>query len=192
MGIRTAVVTIEGIAPLSQSNFFSSEKRKDESHEEFEKRAWPERMHVNADGFVYVPGRAFKYAIDEAQKRRGTKTGKGGGKETFTKFFQAGVDVAGDLTLKTKASSVKPIPIMASARGQKGKDAGTRVRRLIPTIAKWGGVLEIIVLDDTIPADELEKTLDDAGLFVGVGQFRPENQGSNGRFVVKKVEWQDT
>ena len=54
--------------------------------------------------------------------------------------------------------------------------------RCFPVIARWEGNLEIRVLDHTITQEVLEEHLVQAGQFIGLGSFRPENRGIYGRF----------
>lgn len=190
MKIRQTTCTLHSLSPLSQSAFTDSPKKKDETHDEHAFRIWREKMHV-ADGEVYVPGMAIKYAIDEAAKRMGRPTGKSGGKELFGKYFQAGVQVDSNVLLGVKADDVQPTKVMCDPGGKKGKQGGSRVPRYFPHIPKWSGKLSITVFDETISKELLEETVQYAGVFVGVGQFRPENQGAFGRFQAKDWKWNE-
>ena len=38
--------------------------------------------------------------------------------------------------------------------------------------------------------DIFEKTVRDAGMYIGVGMHRPENGGYKGRFDVVKIKWE--
>lgn len=188
MKIRQATCQLTSLSPLSQSDFITSPKQKDETHDEHAYRTWREKMHV-AEGKVFIPAMAFKYAIDEAAKRMGRPTGKSGGKELFGKYFQTGLQVDANCILNVDADSVTPSKVMCDSGGKKGKQGGTRVPRYFPHIPKWAGELSITVFDETIPKDLVEETVDYAGIFIGVGQFRPENQGSFGRFQATKWKW---
>ena len=48
--------------------------------------------------------------------------------------------------------------------------------KCFPLIPKWDGEVEIHVLDDTITQEDLEEHLVQAGQFIGLGSFRPENR----------------
>jgi hypothetical protein len=63
------------------------------------------------------------------------------------------------------------------------------VLRTFPVVPQWSGTLEVTVLDDTIDKETFEKTIREAGLFIGVGRFRPRNGGFYGRFIVESVTW---
>lgn len=61
--------------------------------------------------------------------------------------------------------------------------------RRFPKIRNWEGDLEINVIDENhITAEVLLEHLVVAGNYVGVGQFRVERGGLNGRFIVVSMK----
>ena len=46
-------------------------------------------------------------------------------------------------------------------------------------------------MDDTVTPEVFERHFREAGRFIGVGRFRPEKGGLNGRFQATKFSWQD-
>jgi len=46
-----------------------------------------------------------------------------------------------------------------------------------------------MIVNDTITEDVFTQHIQEAGKFVGIGQFRPENGGYFGRFTVESVKW---
>jgi len=60
--------------------------------------------------------------------------------------------------------------------------------KCFPVIPRWEGKVEIHVLDDTITSEVLEDHLVQAGQFVGVGSFRPQNRGLFGRFKLVSLK----
>lgn len=188
MALRTAIANLKSISPYSQSGFLVSEKKDKEAADAYEARCWKERLHVDKVGNVIVPAMALKYSIDEACKRLAIPV-PGEGKARYTRYFEAGYMVPNDPNLGIKASDVEGEWIWVSSTGQKGKGGGRRVRRCYPTIPAWEATVEFVLLDDKIPEDVFAKCLESAGLFVGIGRFRPENQGYYGRFKVERLDW---
>ena len=184
--MRTALVTMESISAYSQSNFLASTRGPKESPDVFEERCWREKAHSNAAGNIVIPAMAFKNALDEATKRLQLKV-KGGGQTTWTKYFQAGIAINGDIELPVKAADVEGEWLMMNADGRKG--GGTRVRRCFPVIREWKATVPYIILDDKITEDVFEKCVRESGLFVGIGRWRPEKCGLYGRFNVTKIQW---
>ena len=73
-----------------------------------------------------------------------------------------------------------------------GKRGGTtRVIKHFPKIDEWAGKIAFYILDETITKDVFQRHLDDAGNFIGVGRFRPRQNGYYGRFTGEIVSWED-
>jgi len=47
------------------------------------------------------------------------------------------------------------------------------------------------VISESVPDDVVERVVKASGLFVGVGRFRPENGGTNGRYEVTSMQWSE-
>lgn len=68
---------------------------------------------------------------------------------------------------------------------------GSRVKKKFPVIREWSGEVTFYILDDTITEDVFEAHLKEAGNFIGIGRFRPENGGFYGRYSIDKIVWSD-
>lgn len=183
--MRTATVKLESIAPYSQSRMLEEKKKDKETYDDFEERIWREKAHIDDDGHAFIPAFAFKQAIDLAAKYLGKIPGKGN--QTWSKHFTGGVVVTEAITLATKKEQLTPVWINAHSNGKRG--AGTRVRRCFPVIPKWAGELNVTVVAEEITEAAFQKAMELAGAMVGIGRFRPENGGNNGRFIVKGIKW---
>lgn len=62
--------------------------------------------------------------------------------------------------------------------------------RTFPRIDDWGGLLTFHIFQEDLSKDVFEEYLEEAGMMIGVGRFRPENGGVNGRFQIQKTEWE--
>lgn len=186
--MRTLTATLESISPYSQSNFFASEPEPKESKGAFEARCWREKMHVDSEGYMVIPPMSLKYSVDEACKRLALQV-PGEGKTRYTKYLEAGYFVSSPPRTNWKADDVQGEWLMQDPNGKKGKAGGARVRRCFPTVPSWTATVEFVLLDDKITKEIFMQCLESAGLFVGIGRFRPENQGYYGRFKVKEAAW---
>jgi hypothetical protein len=186
--MKIATVRLQSISAYTQSQKIASPKKDKEGADAYEERTWRERMHANESGNVYIPAMAFKFSLATAAKFLRIRI-PGKDKSEYTKHFNSGVLVLDDLVLPIKADDVQPLQLFLNSNGKRG--GGTRVLRYMPTIAKWSGELEFYVLDDTITKEIFERVLKEAGNFIGIGQFRPENGGFNGRFSVVSVKWRE-
>ncbi|MGL4489181.1 MAG: hypothetical protein ACRCU5_07045 [Rhizobiaceae bacterium] len=187
--MKTAIVTLKSVTPYSASRMHDTPKLDKERPDEYEARTWREKAHLDSDGIAYIPAIAFKMALDSAAKYLSISV-PGKGKSTFTKHFLSGVLCAENLSLKVPREKLAPVIINANSDGVRG--SGKRVKRTFPVVPSWDGKTTFFVFDDAIPKDVFERVLSESGKFIGVGQYRPQNGGTNGRFEVLKVEWEES
>ncbi|MCB1116089.1 MAG: hypothetical protein KDK71_06425 [Chlamydiia bacterium] len=184
--MRQVTVTLESTAPYSQSRMHDTPKLDKETWDAHEARTWREKSTYNAEGIIEIPAMAFKQSLDRAAKVLGDQI-PGKGKATYSKFFVSGVLCTDNVPLGIHKDEVPSVTINANSDGVRG--SGKRVKRTFPQIAEWNGTAQFIILDDTITPEVFERTLTTAGQIVGIGRFRPENGGLNGRFRPTKFEW---
>jgi hypothetical protein len=168
------------------SKAVQSKKSRDETHDDFEERTWRERCHVDEHGTVFIPPMAFKNCLAEAAKYKSEQI-PGKGKATYTKHFEAGVMCKEPLSLGVKLNDVHGMRLFVPADGKRG--GGKRVWKTFPYVPSWSGIVEYCVLDDIIDEDVFQLHLEDAGKFIGIGFFRPRNNGYWGRYSVEDIEW---
>jgi hypothetical protein len=206
--MKVATVEIESVqgSPYSAGRYYVAEfpKGDKESNDAHEKRTWRNRLHVAdgkrvesgkdetresfLEGPVVIPPMAFKVCLAEAAKYLNISI-PGQGKATYTKHFEAGVLVLEGITLAVKASEVKSAAVHVPSDGKRG---GTkRVMKYFPTIPTWKGTLTVHILDEKITKEVFGKVFNEAGKFIGIGTFRPRNNGLNGRFKVTVKTWED-
>ena len=194
--------TLTGITPYSQSRAIVTAKEDKETHDEFEKRCWRDRLHVNDDGYMIIPPMALKNAVTAGGLFLGRKI-KGKGMATYTKHFEAGFMVVdpiitpykaaeGKITEPGTASDPKIINgewLFLNADGKRG--GGSRVWKCYPRILAWSGVAEFHILDPILHEAIFTEALEATGKFIGIGRFRPQKAGMYGRFRIDSVEWID-
>jgi len=137
---------------------------------------------------MVIPAGQFKKSLIEGAKHSGErKDGKQSG-QAIWKFFQSGVQMTDDLVLPDLVDEVEGRWVFGASNGMPG--SGTRVPKCFPTIAKWSGTVTYLIFDtENINRDIFERMLRRAGMFVGIGTFRPANGGDYGRYKVVKIKW---
>jgi hypothetical protein len=189
---KAAHVTIQGTSPYSSSKVIDPQefpKLPKEKPDDYELRSWQQRLHVDAQGTAFIPQMSFKMALDSAAKRFSPKI-VGKGNATYTKFFEAGVMVFEPLLLPgVTRENVTAQRLFVPSDGVKG--GGKRVWKIFPIVHKWGGIVTFNILDDTITKDIFETILQQAVSFIGIGRWRPERGGGNGRSKIIKIEWSE-
>jgi hypothetical protein len=186
--------TLEGIAPISFSKVIQSQKNTGEAHDAFEERTWRERMHTDEDGNVIVPPTMIKNCLGDCAKYL-SESVPGKGKATYTKHFEAGMIVPAHMLLMKDGKPIKGKDVdgnrlFVPSDGKRG--GGKRVYKWFPTIPPgWQISGEIIILDPLLEhkPDKVREYLTHAGQFIGIGTFRPRNNGFFGRFKVVECNW---
>lgn len=186
--MKIAVAHLRSISPYSQSRYHDTPKLDKERPDDYEMRTWAERLSITDDGHVFIPPMAFKKSLETAARFLGMQI-KGRGKATYTKHFKAGVLVTDALVLPIRKQDVPGEVFFVPSDGKAG--GGSRVKRKFPVIREWEGNIEFYILDETITQDVFATHLREAGNFIGIGRFRPENGGFYGRFFVVSLKWQE-
>ena len=188
--MKTVTFKLKGVSPYSQSAIIQTQKEELTNHEEFEQKTWRERMHVdNATGRVFIPPMALKNCLSECAKFISMCV-PGKGKATYTKHFEAGLLCTDPIDLGIKAEDVKGERLYVPADGRRG--SGKRVWRIFPLIHPgWEANATVYIMDDTITETVFETHLRRAGQFIGLGRFRPRNNGFYGRFEVSDLAFEE-
>jgi len=181
-------ISLKSLAPYYQSRMHHEPKLEKEDPQSYEERTWREKCTANIDGYICIPAAAFKQALSRAAKMLSMQI-PNRGKATYSKHFMAGVLVPADVALPIRKDEVQRIAVNCNADGVRG--SGKRVLRFFPEVKAWEGTLGVVLMDETITKPVFEKHAKEMGLLVGVGQNRPENGGSSGRFSCEKFTWSD-
>ena len=201
--MRVITATLESSSSYSQSRYHNTDKLAKESAADYNLRTWKNQCTLDSNGMVAIPAMAIKMALDSTAKKLKERV-PGKGIKTWIDYFVGGVipgaqsfslnilvdsaDGSGKQVMQNlPVDSVDCIDIWANADGVRG--SGKRVMRRFPLIPKWKADIVLDVVDDSLPTDLVERYLSEAGKLIGIGRFRPEKGGFNGRFTVKSVKW---
>jgi len=186
--MRTVKVKMVSDSPYSQSKMHEAEKLPKERPDDYEVRTWREKCTTDANGQIVIPAMALKFSLAAAAKKLGMQI-PGRGKATFTKYFEADVICVDNPPLGVQKDDVDSVRINANADGVRG--SGKRVWRTFPVINQWESEATFMIMDDTITKEVFEEVFTAAGMGIGIGRFRPEKGGINGRFSATAFEWVD-
>lgn len=199
--MKQATVKITGQAPYAQSRFHGIEKLPREGADEYERRTWPQKAHIDEDGYIYIHALAFKKCIAEAAKYLSVQI-PGKGKSTYTKHFQSGVLLLENARIEGRKGLIKASDLDQEGTGYGGQTlfvpadgvagSGKRVHRTFPVVASpWSCTVEFMIADDIITRDVFKSHLTTAGSLIGVGAFRVRNGGIWGRFTADIIQWDE-
>ena len=147
-----------------------------------------ERQKRDGKRTIVIPAHGLHQSIAAAAKYSKRQI-PGQGKATWTAKFTAGITLLDDPALGIAPDTVDAVTISANADGIRG--SGKRVPRKFPVMPQWSATFDVIVLDPIITQEIFREMLEMAGMFIGIGRFRPEKGGTNGRFKIASIDWQD-
>jgi hypothetical protein len=191
MNTSIATVTFAGITPLSHSRQHDEPRLEGESIADWDIRTWRHKLNTDTrDGkpTVVIPAHGLMQCITAAAKYSKRQI-PGQGKATWTQKFAAGIAILEDPALGIDPATVDGITISANADGIRG--SGKRVPRRFPIIREWSVTFDIYILDPIITEQVCREMIETAGMFIGLGRFRPEKGGTNGRFRLAAMTWAD-
>ncbi len=136
---------------------------------------WKDAMYAEADGSLYAPATWFKGAFVNACSFV----------DGITKVQARGaVHVVGErVTLKCGKATINASTVRLHG--------GTTMERFRPEIFPWEVTLQVRYNKDILTADQIANLFNNAGFQVGVGDWRPQKNGSFGMFHVKGTKAAD-
>lgn len=190
---KQAIVQLESASIFSYNRPYFAEKKNKESDADYEERTWQQRMHLDESDRAYIPPMMLKNCMAGVAKYLSMKTK---GQATFTKHFAAGILVV-DPSILINPKTNEPIykdeirgdKVFVPSNGIAG--GGKRVWKTFPCIDSWKTEATFYILDDIITEPVFLEHLKQAGQLIGLGRFRPRNNGYYGRFRVTGYQWVD-
>lgn len=185
-----ATATIELMTPYCQSRFHDEPKLSSkELADDYERRTWKKRLHVDDSNQVVIPAMAFSNCIKEAAKFLSIQI-PGKGKSTWTKHFESGISVVDDVPTGRSEDDAVEKRMFVPSTGVRGD--GKRVMKSYPILVPTPRLVvepEFIIVNDIITPEVFAQHLQQAGQLIGIGAFRIRNNGVFGRFKVLEINW---
>ena len=174
-------VTIQGVTPLLQNRFLQSQIEGGSKKKTGAERAQDPlaKLYTLPNGTLYQPAVCITRCLIDAGKNFQIK---GKQKATYSKLFGSSISVEPD-AITHKIQKWAPFTISAVNPMTKGRMIVTR-----PMFEKWALDFRLQVLDDGIPIEVVKEALDYAGMYVGIGDWRPEKKGKYGKFIVTELK----
>jgi len=192
--MKTYEVEIEGISPLMQNNIENillgiSDRPKAGNALIGDAEEWRRKVYYKPEIGVYIPSAYIEGALLKAAKEF-----KVTGRKRATEYVKSGVFVEDEtLPLYVDGQTVKTIDEINNGnpncyvdkRVVQNPNTKGRQIRYRPCFNNWSSRFRLVVFsDEYIPSELLLKILKYAGLYVGIGDYRPRF----GRFNVTKFE----
>lgn len=170
-------VEIRGITPGLLMHRFPMDGADEMSKRRTGVPAWKEEaekaLYRDEQGVIYEPASHLEGALKEASKTLKIPGRRGA---TYSKLIGSAVSIDPDaIPHKIQEYEIDSRPVVVQR---------SRVIRYRPLFKNWELAFEIIVADEQIPTEVIKQALDHAGLYVGIGDFRPGRGGKFGKFMV--------
>jgi len=174
--MKTINVKIEGISPLLMNRFLDKQIAAGAKKRSGEQKELPaeEKLYI-LDNKPYIPARYFEGCLIDASKQFKIQ---GKQKATYSKYVGATVRIEPE-AITIKSGKWEPFTISAVNPMTKGRMMVTR-----PMFNEWVCEFQIICEDDEVSVDTMERILEQAGRFTGIGDWRPQKKGKYGRFRI--------
>lgn len=191
-----ATFDVIGVSSYSQSRMILDEKKgENETHAEFDERTYLLKTTHDKDGTIVLPATAIISSIVEAVAKAGEKR-PGKGQATWKKAFMGALMMETPMVLmdaKGKPYNIHSNPpamekTPCDAQGKKGGSGGSTVIRCFPVFHEWSTRCQLICFNDEITPAKLEEYAKLAGRIVGIGRWRPQNNGLYGRYAISNFK----
>lgn len=176
-------VTIEGTTPILFNRFRDTavEGKSKKRTGAMSDSDIEDKLYKDENGKTQLPSVYVKNSISEAAKKFKIQ---GQGKSTYSKIVASTVDIE-PFYIELKADKYKVFRISAVNPMTKGRMMTER-----PQYDKWSASFEIVLNDDGVPVSVINEILEQAGKYVGVGDWRPEKKGMFGKFMITSFKKQ--
>ena len=140
-----------------------------------------DKLYFSEDKKVCLPAVYLKNCITEASKQFKII---GKGKSTYSKIVASTVDIE-PFMIELKSGKYEIFRISAVNPMTRGRMMTER-----PKFNKWSAEFEIILNDPAVPINVINEILEQAGKYVGIGDWRPEKKGMFGKFMITSFKQQ--
>lgn len=168
-------VEIEGCSPLLFNRFTGGADLEPTKKKVITTKATAveDKLYTLPDGKIYMPARYIEGALVEAGKDF-----KGKGKGNLSKIMGSSIEINPEAMVLSNQKWTDDIQV--------GVNPMTRGRMVIhrPRFDNWGTKFTLTLMEDGIPPERMKEIIDRAGLYVGVGDWRPAKKGKYGKFIV--------
>jgi len=170
-------VTIEGTTPILFNRFRDTaiEGKSKKRTGAMAEAEIEDKLYQDENGKTQLPATYIRNSIVEASKQFKIV---GKGKSTYSKLVASTVMIE-PFYIELKANKYEVFRISAVNPMTKGRMMTER-----PKYNKWTASFDILLNDDSVPVSVMNEILEQAGKYVGVGDWRPEKKGMFGKFMI--------
>lgn len=187
--MKTYNVSIKGLTPFLQCRFSEEASVESSTRRVVVDRGTPRQqaeklMYRDAAGKYYFPSTCICRCIAEAGRNHKMK----GSRSSARYVVPAAIMVPSETIILNNGDGRPAKDFEVDSRPVSIPSTKGRVMRHRPRFDEWSATFALRVNDNILPSDFIKQLLDEAGLCVGIGDFRPQRSGPFGTFTVTKWE----
>jgi len=165
--------------PMTKAHKELTSKRKkvDEDHEAIAKSEWLGALYWDEKLGPYIPGQNVKSALVAAAKFH-----------RMGQTFKRAVVIADDRMRLEYKGPRDPEALWAKKEHVDARSvvvSQSRLMRYRPKFHDWALNVNIFFSTEMLELEDIKRAAENAGMFVGLGDYRPEKGGAFGRFSVE-------
>lgn len=182
--MKTVKVEIRGITPLLIHRF-SEDAEQAKPNRRVEVKTRDPREEATKNAYIAKDGTYYfnAFAIPCSMGNAGANHKARGSRKSLRFVVPSAVRLLTDaITILNGAGPAKDFEV--DARPVTIPATKGRVMRYRPRFDQWGAAFEMTINDDLLSVEMAHQLLNEAGLSIGIGDFRPEKRGPFGTFRV--------
>lgn len=191
--MKTIEVEIQGTSPLLIHRFSENDEQAKSTRRIKVKRYDP-REEATKAAYIAPNGTYYfsAFSIPGSMGNAGANHKMVGSRKTLRFIVPSAVRVLSDAITILKEDGKPAENFEVDARPVTIPATKGRVMRYRPRFDKWAANFHLLLDDNSLAIEDAQRLLEEAGQFIGIGDFRPEKRGPFGCFrVVKFKEFVD-
>jgi len=158
----------------------SKRKKQDEDHEAIAKSEWMGGLYHDDDIGPYIPGQNVKSSLVGAAKFH--RMGATFKRSVLILDDRIKLEYSGPRDPEKLWGISKHVDSRSVVVGQ------SRLMRYRPKFHDWTLTVNVVFSPEMLEESDLIRAAENAGMFIGIGDYRPEKGGAFGRFSVEVVK----
>lgn len=187
--MKTIRVQIEGLTPLLIHRFTESAEQAKPTRRVKSRNVDP-REEATQHAYIAKNGTFYfnAFAIPSCMGNAGANHKATGTRKTLRFVVPSAVRLTSDTITITNGNGGPAKDFEVDSRPVTIPATKGRIMRHRPRFDQWGARFDLLINDDLLDPATAHVLLQEAGLSIGIGDFRPEKRGPFGTFRVTKWE----
>jgi hypothetical protein len=187
--MKTVDVEIKGTTPLLIHRF-TEESEQDKKTRRIETKRRDPRDEATKHAYIAKDGTYFfnAFAIPSCMGNAGSSHKQTGSRKTLRFVVPSAIRMESDTVTINNGEGKPAKDFEVDSRPVTIPATKGRIMRHRPRFDQWSAKFRLFVNDDLLSPESAHQLLNEAGVSIGIGDFRPEKRGPFGTFLVTKFK----